>query len=109
MLIEHSDKLVTVEEARNRLWAADTLVDFDDGANATSKRLRDALGESQETLVHIETLSQRGYRFVDPVGRLPGPEEAAVVDGQQRRKPIVPDSWGGRARERKPPMLRRPR
>ena len=30
-------------------------------------RLRDALGDSAETSVFIETLARRGYRFVAPV------------------------------------------
>jgi DNA-binding winged helix-turn-helix (wHTH) protein/Tol biopolymer transport system component len=67
MLLEHSGEIVTREELRNRLWPADTFVDFDRGLNAAVKRLRDALGDSADSPVFIETLARRGYRFIAPV------------------------------------------
>src|SRR4030081_1144519 len=67
LLLEHPGELVSREELRNRLWPADTFVDFDHGLNAAIKRLRDALGESAETPIFIETLARRGYRFIAPV------------------------------------------
>src|SRR6267378_1418826 len=63
LLLEHPGELVSREELRSRLWSADTFVDFDHGLNAAIKRLRDALGESADTPVFIETLARRGYRF----------------------------------------------
>jgi Tol biopolymer transport system component len=51
----------------SRLWSADTFVDFDHSLNAAIKRLREALGESAETPIFIETLARRGYRFIAPV------------------------------------------
>jgi DNA-binding winged helix-turn-helix (wHTH) protein len=67
MLVEHPGEIVTREELRNRLWPADTFVDFDRGLNAAVKRLRDALGDSADSPVFIETLARRGYRFIAPV------------------------------------------
>jgi len=67
MLVEHSGEVVTREELRSRLWPADTFVDFDHGLNAAVKRLRDALGDSADSPVFIETLARRGYRFIAPV------------------------------------------
>jgi TolB-like protein/DNA-binding winged helix-turn-helix (wHTH) protein/Flp pilus assembly protein TadD len=64
MLLEHPGEVVTREELRSRLWPADTFVDFDHGLNAAVKRLRDALGESADAPVFIETLARRGYRFI---------------------------------------------
>jgi len=46
-LLEHPGKIVTREELRNKLWREDTL-----------KRLRDALGESADAPVFIETLAR---------------------------------------------------
>src|SRR5882724_278822 len=66
-LLERSGELVTREELRNKLWPADTFVDFDHSLNAAIKRLRDALGESADAPVFIETLARRGYRFIAPV------------------------------------------
>src|ERR1700745_1482782 len=66
-LLERPGQMVTREELHSRLWSADTFVDFDHGLNAAVKRLRDALGESAETPIFIETLARRGYRFIAPV------------------------------------------
>jgi Tol biopolymer transport system component/DNA-binding winged helix-turn-helix (wHTH) protein len=76
MLLERPGEVVMREELRNRLWPADTFVDFDHGLNAAVKRLRDALGDSAETSRFVETLARRGYRFVAPVGR---PNSAASI------------------------------
>jgi TolB-like protein/DNA-binding winged helix-turn-helix (wHTH) protein/Tfp pilus assembly protein PilF len=67
MLLEHPGEVVTREELRNRLWPADTFVDFDHGVNAAIKRLRDALGDSAENPHFVETLARRGYRFIASV------------------------------------------
>src|SRR5262249_37402187 len=67
MLLEHPGEIVTREELHARLWAADTLVDFDHGLNAAVKRLRDALQDSAENPRFVETLARRGYRFIAPV------------------------------------------
>src|SRR5438132_7029552 len=67
VLLERPGELVTREELRNKLWPADTFVDFDHSLNAAIKRLRDALGESADAPVFIETLARRGYRFIGNV------------------------------------------
>jgi TolB-like protein/DNA-binding winged helix-turn-helix (wHTH) protein/Flp pilus assembly protein TadD len=67
LLLERPCELVTRQELRERLWPADTFVDFDVGLNTAVKRLRDALGDDAETPRFIETLHRRGYRFVAPV------------------------------------------
>src|SRR5439155_8898437 len=66
-LLENPGKIVTREELRSKLWPEDTFVDFDHSLNAAIKRLRDALGESADAPVFIETLARRGYRFIAPV------------------------------------------
>ncbi len=67
LLLERPGELVTRQELRDRLWSADTFVDFDVGLNTAVKRLRDALGDDAETPRFIETLHRRGYRFLAPV------------------------------------------
>src|SRR6267154_1810065 len=67
VLLEHAGEIVTREELRNRLWPADTFVDFDHGMNAAVKRLRDALGDSAENPRFVETIARRGYRFLAPI------------------------------------------
>src|SRR5882672_1952661 len=66
-LLERPGEMVTREELRSKLWPADTFVDFDHSLNAAIKRLRDALGESAEKPIFVETVARRGYRFIAPV------------------------------------------
>ena len=66
-LLERPGEVVTREELRGKLWPADTFVDFDHGLNAAIRRLRDALGESAETPIFVETVARRGYRFIGNV------------------------------------------
>jgi len=69
MLLEHRGELVTRENIRQRLWPADTFVDFDHGLNNAVNRLREALGDSAESPRFVETLPRRGYRFIAAVKR----------------------------------------
>ena len=75
VLPEHAGDVVTREELRQKLWAADTFVDFDTGLNSAIKKLRDVLADSAEEPRYIETLPRRGYRFIAHVenGDLPDP------------------------------------
>jgi TolB-like protein/DNA-binding winged helix-turn-helix (wHTH) protein/Tfp pilus assembly protein PilF len=64
MLVEHPGEVVTREQLQQKLWPADTFVDFDRGLNSAVKKLRDALGDSAEIPRYVETLPRRGYRFI---------------------------------------------
>jgi TolB-like protein/DNA-binding winged helix-turn-helix (wHTH) protein len=66
-LVEQPGELVTRDTLRQRLWAADTFVDFDHGLNAAVNKLREALGDAADNPRFIETLPKRGYRFIAPV------------------------------------------
>ena len=66
-LASNSGRLVTREELQQKLWPADTFVDFDVGVNTAIRKLRQALGDEAENPRFIETLAKRGYRFVAPV------------------------------------------
>jgi cholera toxin transcriptional activator len=67
MLLERPRDLVTREELRERLWAADTFVDFDHGVNTAINQLRNALGDEAANPRFIQTMPRRGYRFIAPV------------------------------------------
>jgi eukaryotic-like serine/threonine-protein kinase len=67
ILLEHAGEVVSREELRQKLWPADTYVEFDGSLNAALKRLRAALGDSADNPIFIETLPKRGYRFIAPV------------------------------------------
>lgn len=77
LLLEHPGEVVTREELRQELWAADTFVDFDTGLNSAIKKLRDVLGDSAERPRYIETLPRRGYRFIAGVENGPPPRATA--------------------------------
>jgi eukaryotic-like serine/threonine-protein kinase len=86
-LLEHPGDVVTREELRQKLWPADTFVDFDTGLNSAIKKLRDVLGDSAEEPRYIETLPRRGYRFIAHVenGTLP---TLSIVE--EHRAPVLP-------------------
>lgn len=78
LLLARPGELVTREELKERLWSADTFVDFDQGLNKAVNRLREALGDSAADAHWIETLAGRGYRFTASVMVEPtGPPEAS--------------------------------
>jgi cholera toxin transcriptional activator len=77
VLLERPQELVTRDELRERLWAADTFVDFDHGLNTAINQLRNALGDEAANPRFIQTLPRRGYRFIAP----------AVVVGEITRLP----------------------
>jgi len=87
LLLERPGELVTREELRQRLWPADTFVDFEHGLNAAVKRLRDALGDSAEIPRFVETAPRRGYRFV---ARVDGVAPSATA---KRRAMVHPRGW----------------
>lgn len=66
-LLEHPGDIVTRDELRDRLWAADTFVDFETGLNATIKKLRQALHDDADSPRFVETIPRRGYRFIAPL------------------------------------------
>jgi pentatricopeptide repeat protein len=67
MLVERPGQLVSREDLKKRLWPSDTFVDFDHSLNRAVNRLRDALEDSAEQPLYIETLPRRGYRFIAPL------------------------------------------
>ncbi len=66
-LLDRAGEVVTREELRQKLWPADTFVDFDHSLNTAVNKLREALGDSASSPRYVETLSRRGYRFLAPV------------------------------------------
>jgi len=71
ILLEHPGRIVNREELKNRIWPADTFVEFDQGLYSAIRRLRDALGDSAESPRYVETMARRGYRFVAKLEQAP--------------------------------------
>ena len=105
-LIERPGELVSREDLRQRLWTADTFVNFDHGLNLAVLRLRQALGDAAESPRYVETLPRKGYRFIgklEPVvqelppidvsvnGHVPAPKPSSAAEHKTVSK--VPH-WG---------------
>lgn len=67
LLLEHAGDLVTREDLRKALWSTDTYVDFDHSLNSAIMRLREALGDTADKPIYVETVPRRGYRFIAPL------------------------------------------
>src|SRR4051812_1531810 len=86
LLLDAPGELVTREQIRQRLWPADTFVDFEHGLNAAVNKLREALGDSADAPKFIETVPRRGYRFIGeiqsepPAKPTPEPSVATVPE-----------------------------
>jgi TolB-like protein/DNA-binding winged helix-turn-helix (wHTH) protein/Flp pilus assembly protein TadD len=92
-LLERPGVVVTREELRQRLWPADTFVDFDLSLNSSLKKLRYALGDVADSPIFIETVPRRGYRFIATVKRIDvsdSPQASRLeVESSQNRVPQV--------------------
>ena len=49
VLLENPGQIVSRDELRQRIWPANTFVEFDQGLYSAMTRLRDALGDSSES------------------------------------------------------------
>jgi len=67
LLLEKQGSVVTRDELKEKLWASDTFVAFDDGLNTAIKKLRTALNDSADNPRFVETVPRIGYRFIAPV------------------------------------------
>ena len=68
-LLQHAGEIVTREELRGVLWPSDTFVDFEHSLNTAMMKLREALDDSADMPLYIETIPKRGYRFIAPVSQ----------------------------------------
>ncbi len=83
LLLERPGQLVTREELQKKLWPDGAFVDFDRGLNKAINRLREVLSDDADQPRYIETLPQRGYRFIgtlETVARAESALPAPVAD-----------------------------
>lgn len=78
LLLSRPNEVISREEFRQALWPDDVHVDFDRGISTAIKRLRDALGDSAENPIFVETIERHGYRWIGPLSAVepasrPGP------------------------------------
>ncbi len=70
VLLQNAGQVVTREELREKIWPADTFVDFDHSLNTAVNKIRESLSDSASSPRFVETLARRGYRFIAPVDSL---------------------------------------
>jgi cholera toxin transcriptional activator len=76
-LLQNAGKVVTREHLREKVWPADTFVDFDHSLNTAVNKIRESLGDSASNPRFVETLARRGYRFLAPVDTIAAATVAA--------------------------------
>jgi DNA-binding winged helix-turn-helix (wHTH) protein len=88
-LIEKQGEVVTREELRVRLWPADTHVNYDANVNTTVNKLRQALGDSSEQPLYIETIPRKGYCLImqPEFADVPAPIATVAAEGSVNGKP----------------------
>ncbi len=72
MLLERPGQLVTREEVCQKLWSADTFVDFDHSLGTAINKIREVLNDSVAEPRFVETIPRRGYRFIGQVTAVAG-------------------------------------
>jgi len=67
LLLSRPGEVITRDEFRRALWPPDVFVDFEQGISSAVMRLRDALRDSADNPLFIETIDRRGYRWIAPI------------------------------------------
>jgi len=78
LLLDHPNEVLSRDQFRHALWPEGVFVDFDHGISSAINRLRDALGDSADNPIFVETVERRGYRWIAPV-QLPTPPEPPLL------------------------------
>src|SRR5580698_9433192 len=90
LLLSRPSEVITREEFRQTLWPDDVFVDFDLGIRSAIKRLRDALGDSAENPIFVETIDRRGYRWIAPTHIEPPEAVIAAEPEDENLPPLAP-------------------
>jgi DNA-binding winged helix-turn-helix (wHTH) protein/Tfp pilus assembly protein PilF len=101
LLLTRPGEVITREEFRRALWPSDVFVDFEQGLSSAVMRLRDALGDSADNPIFIETIERRGYRWIGPIQRVePVPGESPERESPEKQAtplaavlPSRPSPW----------------
>jgi len=92
VLLHKQGEVVTREELKQALWPADTHVNYDANVNTTVNKLRQALGESTDKPLYIETIPRKGYSFISTAefSDAPFPAEANSADSAKAGQDLAP-------------------
>jgi DNA-binding winged helix-turn-helix (wHTH) protein len=64
ILLSRAGDVVTREEVRRHLWPENPQVNFEANVNTSMNKLRQALSDSPDNPVYIETIPRKGYCFL---------------------------------------------
>jgi len=99
VLLQKQGEVVTRDELKQALWPADTHVNYDANVNTTVNKLRQALGESTDKPLYIETIPRKGYSFIStaefsdaPFAALPVPQTPEFGKSGSSHAPAGADS-----------------
>jgi DNA-binding winged helix-turn-helix (wHTH) protein len=84
VLLEKSGEVVTREELRQHLWPSDTHVNFDANVNTTVNKLRQALGDSTDKPLYVETIPRKGYSLLIQPEISDDPRNLSAVPGSHQ-------------------------
>src|SRR5437016_10332503 len=90
VLLSRPGEVVSREELRQALWPEDVFVDFDQGISSAMRRLRDALGDTADNPVFIETVERRGYRWIAPIHPVEQPSQEKIPAAAQVQPKFSP-------------------
>ncbi|HET6181925.1 MAG TPA: tetratricopeptide repeat protein [Candidatus Sulfotelmatobacter sp.] len=99
LLVSNPDEVLSRDEFRQALWPDGVFVDFDRGISSAINRLRDALGDSAENPVFVETVGRRGYRWIapthspEPAGPAATPQPANATEAPRPTAPGPRWKW----------------
>jgi cholera toxin transcriptional activator len=85
-LLRNAGQVVTRDDLREKIWPADTFVDFDHSLNTAVNKIREALGDSASSPRFVETLARRGYRFIAPVESFATTSVSGCAQAEARHK-----------------------
>src|SRR5579862_1066269 len=89
-LVEKQGDVLTREELRLRLWPNETHVNYDANVNTTVNKLRQALGDSPDKPLYIETIPRKGYCLVIQPDVSNKPEQAAALLAAAPQQTVAP-------------------
>lgn len=95
LLVDRRPSLVAREEILQRIWGKDVFVDADNSINTAIRKIRQALRDNPEEPRFVQTVPGKGYRFVAPVGEVPGatPSHPEAVPGASAQLPSGRHDW----------------
>jgi len=67
LLATKKDRLVTRAEIAEQLWRQEVFVDTEHGINTAVRKIRQALKDDSEQPRFVQTVTEKGYRFISPL------------------------------------------